>query len=81
MIFYYKFIALKVTALPYSRIDQIRSLFFVLYGMGVVVVSHPMFGLGDLLVFWFGLFYGCHWNGWRDFFPVQVRSSMLTGMG
>jgi hypothetical protein len=43
-------------------------LFFV--GMGGFVVSRPVVGLWGGLVFWFRLFYGCHWDGWSCFFPV-----------
>jgi hypothetical protein len=40
-------------------------LFFV--GMGVVVVSRPVFGLWGWLVFWFLLFFGLCWAGWAGF--------------
>ena len=53
MIFYYKFIALKVTALPYSRVDQIRSLFFVLYGDGCGGVPSHVWAWGSAgFLFW-----------------------------
>jgi hypothetical protein len=46
----------------------------------VVVVSRPKFGLWGGLVFWFGLFFGCRWDGWRRLF-VRVLCWLYVGWG
>ena len=54
-------------------------LFFV--GMGVVVVSRPMFGLWGRLVFWFGRFLWFCWDVGVVFVLVHYVGCMLDGMG
>jgi hypothetical protein len=38
----------------------------------VLVVSRPVFGLWVWLVFWFGLFFDCCWDGWRGFLACAL---------